>query len=205
MQRKETPYTYSTMYIMIYRHAQSDLVYNMIKPFTVDDRLFQKLLDVMIFVDTESGIAFTPLMNKEFSQIKKSPAIIRVAGCDIITKIEDIKEIMNEVYNLCVNLLSVVFEQPLFNDTIYQHDDHYITEQIYNNPSVMDTTNGGLLQDYATQYQQENLNRTQLQYPERPVSNGPQCAQIKDVPIKNLTVATGDAIKTNLSSMQLNI
>lgn len=204
MQRKETTYTYSIKYIMIYRHAQSDLVYNMIKPFTVDDRLFQKLLDIMIFVDTESGIAFTPLMNKEFSQIKKSPAIIRVVGCDIITEMKDITEIMNEVYNECVNSLSIDFEQP-FDNTIYTREDHYITEQIYNNPSVMDTTNGGLLQDYATKYQQENLNRTQLSYPEQPVSTGAQCAQIKDVPIKNLTVTTGDAIKTNLSSMQLNI
>lgn len=204
MQRKETTYTYSIKYIMIYHHAQSDLVYNMIKPFTVDDRLFQKLLDIMIFVDTESGIAFTPLMNKEFSQIKKSPAIIRVVGCDIITEMKDITEIMNEVYNECVNSLSIDFEQP-FDNTIYTREDHYITEQIYNNPSVMDTTNGGLLQDYATKYQQENLNRTQLSYPEQPVSTGAQCAQIKDVPIKNLTVATGDAIKTNLSSMQLNI
>ena len=204
MQRKETTYTYSIKYIMIYRHAQSDLVYNMIKPFTVDDRLFQKLLDIMIFVDTESGIVFTPLMNKEFSQIKKSPAIIRVVGCDIITEMKDITEIMNEVYNECVNSLSIDFEQP-FDNTIYTREDHYITEQIYNNPSVMDTTNGGLLQDYATKYQQENLNRTQLSYPEQPVSTGAQCAQIKDVPIKNLTVATGDAIKTNLSSMQLNI
>lgn len=204
MQRKETTYTYSIKYIMIYRHAQSDLVYNMIKPFTVDDRLFQKLLDIMIFVDTESGIAFTPLMNKEFSQIKKSPAIIRVVGCDIITEMKDITEIMNEVYNECVNSLNINFEQP-FDNTIYTREDHYITEQIYNNPSVMDTTNGGLLQDYATKYQQDNLNRTQLSYPEQPVSTGAQCAQIKDVPIKNLTVATGDAIKTNLSSMQLNI
>lgn len=204
MQRKETTYTYSIKYIMIYHHAQSDLVYNMIKPFTVDDRLFQKLLDIMIFVDTESGIAFTPLMNKEFSQIKKSPAIIRVVGCDIITEMKDITEIMNEVYNECVNSLSIDFEQP-FDNTIYTREDHYITEQIYNNPSVMDTTNGGLLQDYATKYQQENLNRTQLSYPEQPVSTGAQCAQIKDVPIKNLTVTTGDAIKTNLSSMQLNI
>lgn len=204
MQRKETTYTYSIKYIMIYRHAQSDLVYNMIKPFTVDDRLFQKLLDIMIFVDTESGIAFTPLMNKEFSQIKKSPAIIRVVGCDIITEMKDITEIMNEVYNECVNSLSIDFEQP-FDNTIYTREDHYITEQIYNNPSVMDTTNGGLLQDYATKYQQDNLNRTQLSYPKQPVSTGAQCAQIKDVPIKNLTVATGDTIKTNLSSMQLNI
>lgn len=204
MQRKETTYTYSTMYIMIYRHTQSDLIYELIKPFTVDDRLFQKLLDIMIFIDTESGIPFTQLMNKEFSKIKSSPAIIRVVGCDIITKMENITEIMKEVYNECVNSLSIDFEQP-FDDKIYTHDDHYITEQIYNNPSVMDTTNGRILQDYATQYQQENLNRSQISYPERPVSTGAQCAQIKDVPIKNLTVATGDTIKTNLSSMQLNI
>ena len=204
MQRKETPYTYSIMYIMVYRHTHSDLVYNMIKPFTVDDRLFQKLLDVMIFVDTESGIPFTQLMNKEFSKIKSSPAIIRVVGCDIIIDMNDITEIMKEVYNECVSSLSIDFEQP-FDNSICQRDDHYITEQIYNNTSVMDTTNGGLLQDYATQYQQDNLNRTQIQYPKQPVSTGPLCAQIKDVPIKNLTVTTGDAIKTNLSSMQLNI
>lgn len=204
MQRKETTYTYSVMYIMIYRHTQSDLIYELIKPFTVDDRLFQKLLDVMIFVDTESGIPFTQLMNKEFSKIKSSPAIIRVVGCDIITKMNDITEIMKNVYNECVNSLSIDFEQP-FDNSICQREDHYITEQIYKNPSVMDTTNGGLLQDYATKYQQDNLNRTQLSYPEQPVSTGAQCAQIKDVPIKNLTVATGDAIKTNLSSMQLNI
>lgn len=204
MQRKETTYTYSIMYIMVYRHTQSDLIYELIKPFTVDDRLFQKLLNVMIFVDTESGIPFTQLMNKEFSKIKSSPAIIRVVGCDIITNMNDITEIMKNVYNECVSSLSIDFEQP-FDNSICERDDHYITEQIYNNTSVMDTTNGGLLQDYAAQYQQENLNRTQIQYPEQPVSTGPQCAQIKDVPIKNLTVATGDTIKTNLSSMQLNI
>lgn len=204
MQRKETPYTYSIMYIMVYRHIHSDLIYELIKPFTVDDRLFQKLLDIIIFVDTESDISFTQLMNKEFSKIKKSPAMIRVVGCDIITDMNDITEIMKEVYNECVSSLSIDFEQP-FDASICHRDDHYITEQIYNNTSVMDTTNGGLLQDYATQYQQENLNRTQIQYPKQPVSTGPACAQIKDVPIKNLTVTTGDAIKTNLSSMQLNI
>lgn len=204
MQNKETTYTYSIMYIMVYRHTQSDLIYELIKPFTVDDRLFQKLLDVMIFVDTESGIPFTQAMNKEFSKIKSSPAMIRVVGCDIITDMNEITEIMKEVYNECVNSLSIDFEQP-FDNSICHRDDHYITEQIYNNSSVMDATNSDLLQNYATQYQQENLNRTQIQYPKQPVSTGPLCAQIKDVPIKNLSVAATDTIKTNLSSMQLNI
>lgn len=204
MQNKDTTYTYSIMYIMIYRHTQSDLIYELIKPFTVNDRLFQKLLDVIIFVDTESGIPFTQLMNTEFSKIKGSPAMIRVVGCDIITDMNEITEIMRDVYNECVSSLSIDFEQP-FDNSICQRDDHYITEQIYNNSSVMDATNSDLLQNYATQYQQENLNRTQIQYPKQPVSTGPTCAQIKDVPIKNLAVTSGDAIKTNLSSMQLNI
>ena len=202
MQQSQSTYSYSVMYIMVYRHVHSELIYEFIKPFTVNDRLFQKLLETVIFVDTESNVPFTQIMNAEFSKITSSPAMIRVVGGDIVTDANIIAEIMNTVYNDCIDMLNNNLDIPFDNSTCMR-DDHYITEQMYN-PSNMNVTNEKYIQNYAAQYTQDNLNRQGF-FPKRPVCDGPVCTQIRDTPIKNLSISTTDTdiAKANLSSMQL--
>lgn len=208
MQRDRSQQSFSVQYILVYRHIHTNIVYDLIKPFTQDDMLFQKLLETVIFVDTETPhLEFTDLMQSEFSKIHSSPALICVVGGNIITDCNTITEIMSDIYNDCVNSLTSVLMNP-FDNSICERDDHYISEQLFN-PSIMYTTDSSNFNDYVAQYQQDNQKRENLQFPPQPVCDGDITAQIKDTPMKSVaqlqTSSKQAESKVNLSDMKLDI
>lgn len=208
MQRDRDQQSFSVQYILVYRHIHTNIVHDLIKPFTQDDMLFQKLLETVIFVDTETPkLEFTDLMQNEFGKIRSSPALICVVGGNIITDCNTIAEIMSDIYDDCVNSLTSVFMNP-FDNTVCERDDHYISEQLFN-PSNMYTTDSQSFNDYVAQYQQDNKERANLKYPPRPVCDGDITTQIKDTPMKSIAQLQGNSkqvdSKVNLSDMKLNI
>lgn len=209
MQREREQQSFSVQYILVYKHIHTNIVYDLIKPFTQDDMLFQKLLETVIFVDTETpNLEFTNLMQSEFSKIHNSPALICVVGGNVITDCNTIAEIMSDIYNDCVNSLSASWINQPFDNSICERDDHYISEQLFN-PSIMYTTDSSNFNDYVAQYQQDNKERANLQFPPQPVCDGDVTAQIKDTPIKSVAQLSGSPkqaeSKVNLSDMKLDI
>lgn len=209
MQQDRAQVSYSLQYILVYRHVHTNLVYDLIKPFTQDDMLFQQLLETVIFVDTETPhLEFTDLMKNEFSKIHSSPALICVVGGNIITDCNIIAEIMSNIYNDCVNALSNTWMNQPFDNSICKRNDHYISEQLFN-PSVLYTTDSASFDNYVAQYQQENKERANLQFPPRPVCDGDITARIKDTPMKSVAQLPESSKqaepKVNLSDMKLDI
>lgn len=187
-QSRDYEYSYSIRYIMLYRHDHTNMVYNLIKPFTVDDKLFDRLTSTVIFVDTESNIPLTQLMQEEFSKIPGSPALIdTITGSIIIgdnmDNINMIANVMNDIYNECVMCVNLSWDTP-FDNSVCERDDHYITEQMYNAVGGFDTTDVMALQEYATNYQQANKAKDEINFPKRTVNMGTPTATIKDKPDK---------------------
>lgn len=188
---------------MVYRHDHTNVVYNLIQPFTVNDNLFKRLLDVIIFVDTESQIPLTQDMQQEFGKITASPALIYVITGDVLTDLNMIISEMNNVYNECVESLNTVWYSP-FDESICTRDDHYISEQIYR-ANDMDTTNLAALENYARQYQEENKQQSKPSFQNQIVSRG-DMSIIKDKPDKtyNNKVKSNNN-KVNLNNLQINL
>ena len=206
MQEERAQESFSVQYIFVYRHVHTNIVYDLIKPFTQNDMLFQQLLERVIFVDTETpNLEFTDLMKNEFSKIHSSPALIYVVGGNIITDCNTIAEVMCDIYNDCVNSLSNTWMGQPFDNSICERNDHYISEQLFN-PTVMYTTDAPNFNKYVAQYQQDNKERANLQFPPRPVCDGDITTQIKDTPMKSVAQLTKQAeSKVNLSNMKLDI
>ena len=201
-QSRDINYSYSTRYIMVYRHDHTNMVYNLIKPFTVDDRLFEKLTESVIFVDTESNIPLTQTMQEVFSKIPGSPAIIdTITGSvtigDNMNNINLIANMMNDIYNECISSVNSGWDYP-FDESDCQRDDHYITEQMYNVMDGFDSTNTLMLQEYASNYQKANKSVEKINFPEQTVHMGTQSVPIKDKPDKVLG-------KVNLNQMKLDL
>lgn len=189
-QSRDYEYSYSIRYIMLYRHDHTNMVYNLIKPFTVDDKLFDRLTSTVIFVDTESNIPLTHLMQEEFSKIPGSPALIdTITGSIIIgdnmDNINMIANVMNDIYNECVMCVSLSWDIP-FDNSVCERDDHYITEQMYNALGGFDTTNVMALQEYATNYQKANKEKEKINFPKQAVNMGTPNVTIKDKPDKSI-------------------
>ena len=190
-QSRDYDYSYSIRYIMLYRHDHTNMVYNLIKPFTVDDKLFDRLTSTVIFVDTESNIPLTKLMQQEFSKIPGSPALIdTITGSIIIgdnmDNINMIANVMNEIYNECVMCVNLSWDTP-FDNSVCERDDHYITEQMmYNARSGFDSTDLMALQEYANKYKEANKEKEKIDFPKPAVNMGTATVTIKDKPDKSI-------------------
>lgn len=175
--------SYSIKYIMVYHHNHSNIVYNLIKPFTQDDNLFKKLLDIVVFIDTESQIPLTHEMQEEFSKITGSPALINTIYGEVITDLNSIMMYMNDVYNDCIMSLNTNWNS-VFGEE-YKGDDHYISEQLSAN-DFYTSINSSYINDYTRQYQEANKSREKYNFTPQVVANGEHNVQIKDSPMANL-------------------
>lgn len=209
--------SYSIKYIMVYHHNHTNTVYNLIKPFTQDDNLFKKLLDIVVFIDTESQIPLTYEMQEEFSKINGSPALINTIYGEVITDLNSIIMYMNDVYNDCITSLNTNWNS-IFGEE-YKGDDHYISEQLSAN-DFYTSINSSYINDYTRQYQEANKSREKYNFVPQVVATGEQNVKIKDSPMANLgqidtNLGKTDGLsnlgkteslsKVNLSDMNLNL
>lgn len=197
MQNRDIDYSYSIKYIFLYRSDHIQNIYNIIKPFTEDKRLFDLLTQTVIFVDIDSNLPFTDVMKSEFTKIKSSPALIYTITGEVITDVGLIVTTLKDLYNDLIQSIENCWDN-VFSDSDCKRDDHYISE-IYAMGSGFDINDQATIQNYANQYLKENKDRIDYSPPNKLSGNIPQ---MKDRPIKENN-AQQQGI--NLNNLNLNI
>ena len=197
MQNRDTVYSYSIKYIFLYRTDHSQDIYNFIKPFTIDDRLFELLRQTIIFVDIDSNLPFTEAMRTEFAKVKKSPALIYTITGEVITDEGFIMTTLSDIYNDLIQSIENCWDNVFMNSDC-KRDDHYISE-IYAMNSGFDLSDQATIQNYANQYLNENKDRIDYNPPKEMSGNIPQ---IKERPLKENKTPRQNL---NLNNLNLNL
>ena len=197
MQNRDIDYSYSIKYIFLYRSDNIQSIYNYIKPFTEDNRLFELLTQTIIFVDIDSNLPFTDPMRTEFAKIPLSPALIYTITGEVITDAGLIMTTLSDLYNDLIQSIENCWDN-VFSNSDCKRDDHYISE-IYAMGSGFDINDQATIQNYANQYLKENKDRIDYNPQKKPSGNIPQ---MKDRPVKeNNSQNQG----INLNNLNLNI
>lgn len=205
---KNKVYSYSIKYLFLYRGDQTEMIYNMIQPFTENQYLFNLLTESVIFIDVDSKPAFTNLMRTEFNKIQTLPALVDVIFNTVFTATNEISSLLQDLLDDLRNVCNQPWDTGFFNNEGTKNYSHCLTEKIHCKNQI-DLTDQAGLQQYMNEYNDQNKKRDEIHISSSiPIYNGKH-VQIKDDKIKEYkssnTINYNDVkLKENTASNPMN-